>query len=98
MGTALNQKKKINRIGLILADTHYKGIRFGQSFTSMDQLPLVKDGADVAADTVHEDFDGPMIPLSGSWDTDSRLCLLAASPRPAMVMSTVVDITTNEKP
>lgn len=96
MGTALNQKKKINRIGLVLADTHCKGLRFGQSFTRMDNLPLVKDGATVAADTVHEDFDGPMTSLPGSWDTDSRLCLLSASPRPCMVMSAVLDIATNE--
>lgn len=98
MGTALNQRKKINRIGLILGDTHYQGLQFGQSFTRMDNLPLVVNGAPVAADTVHEDFDGPMIPMPGSWDTDSRLCLQAASPRPAMVMGVVVDVTENETP
>lgn len=96
MGTALNQTKKVNRIGLILANTHYQGVRFGQNFTRMDNLPLVHQGATVTAGTVHEDFDGPMTSLPGSWDTDSRLCLIAASPRPAMVMSAVIDVTTNE--
>jgi hypothetical protein len=98
MGTALNQKKKINRIGLMLSDTHQRGIRFGQSFTRMDNLPMVKDGADVPVDTIHVDFDGPMFPMPGDWGTDSRLCLMAASPRPAMPMSVVTDITTNETP
>ncbi len=96
MGTAVNQKKKLNRIGLVLADTHYQGLQFGQNFTRMDHLPQVKDGVATAADTVHEDFDGPMTTLPGNWDTDSRLCLQAASPRPCMVMSAVIDITTNE--
>jgi hypothetical protein len=96
MGTALNQKKKLNRIGLVMADTHYQGLRFGQGFARMDNLPLVKDGVTVAADTVHADFDGPMTSLPGEWNTDSRLCLLAAAPRPCMVMCAVVDIATNE--
>jgi hypothetical protein len=63
----------------------------------MDNLPLVIDGADVAAGTVHEDLDLPMLPSPGGWDTDSRLCLMAASPRPCMVMAAVVDVTTNEQ-
>jgi hypothetical protein len=96
MGTALNQKKKLNRIGLVLADTHCQGLRFGQNFTRMDNLPSVKDGMTVAPGTVHADFDGPMTSLPGEWNTDSRLCLLAASPRPCMVMCAVVDIATNE--
>jgi len=98
MGTALNQTKKIDRIGLILANTHHQGVRFGQDFTTMDDLPLVKDGAAVTADTVHDEYDGVMTTLNGSWNTDSRLCLVACSPRPAMVMSAVLNITTNETP
>lgn len=98
MGTALNQKKKVNRIGLILANSHFQGLRFGQNFTRMDNMPLVHQGVTIASDTVHEDFDGPMTPLPGSWDTDSRLCLMAASPRPCMVMSAVVDVTTDDAP
>lgn len=98
MGTALNQPKKINRIGLNLADTHHKGLRFGSNFTRMDNLPTVIGGAEVAAGAIHEEFDGRMVPVPGSWDTDSRLCLMAASPRPACVMSAVVDVATHEKP
>lgn len=98
MGSALNQKKKINRLGLILLDTHYQGLRFGQNFTRMDNLPLSKGGQTIAAGTVHEDFDVPMFSNPGDWTTDARLCLLAASPRPATAMAAVIDITTNETP
>jgi hypothetical protein len=98
MGTALNQKKKVNRIGLILGPTHYQGIEFGQNFDRMDNLPLIKGGAAIADDTVHETFDEAMIPLPGEWDTDARLCLRATAPRPCMVMAAVLDVSTNETP
>lgn len=98
MGTAICQKKKINRLGLVLSNTHYQGLRFGQNFTRMDNLPLVIGGADVAAGTVHEDRELPMVTNPGIWDTDSRLCLMAASPRPCTLMAAVVDIATNETP
>lgn len=95
-GTAVNQKKKINRVGLVLADTHAQGVQYGQSFTTLDDMPLVEDGADVDQDTVHSTYDEDMITMPGEWDTDSRLCLQASAPRPAMVMGVVVDVTTNE--
>jgi len=98
MGTALNQKKKLNRLGLSLTNCHHEGLRFGSNFTRMDNLPLSVSGVTVATDTVHEDLDLPMLPNPGGWDTDSRLCLEAASPRPCMVMAAVVDVTTNETP
>lgn len=96
LGSALTQEKKVNRIGLILSDTHYQGVEFGQDFDTMDDLPLVEDGEATATNTVWEDFDGPMTTVPGSWDTDSRLCLRATAPRPCMVMAAVVDVTTND--
>ncbi|NWG25364.1 MAG: hypothetical protein HXY30_13300 [Pseudorhodoplanes sp.] len=97
-GTALNQKKKIDKLGLILIDTHYQGVRFGNSFTRMDNLPLSKDGQTIAVGTVHEDYDLPQITAPGGYTTDSRLCLLACSPRPATVMAATLDITTHDSP
>jgi hypothetical protein len=96
MGTALNQKKKIDRIGLILANTHAQGLEYGQSFTTMDGMPLVEDGADVDQNTVWAEFDEGMITVPGEWDTDARLCLRATAPRPCMVLAAVVGVTTNE--
>lgn len=95
-GSALTQTKKVDRIGLILADTHYQGLEVGQDFDTMDNLPLMEDGAATAADTVWEDFDKMMTTVPGVWDTDARLCLRATAPRPAMVMAAVVGVTTHE--
>lgn len=95
-GTALTQTKRIERLGLILLNTHYQGLLFGTDFVTMDNLPLVEDGAVTDADTVWPDFDGPMVAIPGTWDTDSRLCLQAAAPRPCTVLAAVVAVMTNE--
>jgi hypothetical protein len=81
----------------LLLDTHYQGLEFGQDFTTMDNLPLVEDGTETTADTVWTDFDAPMMPLPGRWDTDARLCLRATAPRPATVAAAVLDVQTYEK-
>lgn len=94
MGTALTKKKRINSLGVILADTHYQGLRYGPDFDNLDELPLVEDGA-TQSDTVHEEFDAPSTAFPGDWDTDSRLCLRAAAPRPCTVLAAVIDIRTN---
>ena len=95
-GTALNQTKKVDQLGLILANTHAGGLEYGQSFDVMDNLPMVEEGADVDQNAVWEEFDQMMITVPGTWDTDSRLCLRATAPRPCMVMAAVVDVHTNE--
>lgn len=96
MGTALNQSKKVDTIGLIFANTHNQGLEYGQSFTTMDGMPGIEEGATVDSNTVWEDYDQGMITVPGEWSTDSRLCLRATAPRPAMVLAAVVGMTTNE--
>lgn len=95
-GTALVQRKKVNRIGLIMSDTHYQGLSYGQSFDNLDALPLMEDGATQSADTVHSDYDAPMTAFPGEWDTDARLCLRAVAPKPCTVLAAVIDVQTNE--
>lgn len=95
-GSSLTQKKKIDKLGLILIDTHYQGLEYGQSFDTMDNLPLVEEAATTAAHTIWEDYDAPMTALPGEWDTDARLCLRATAPRPCTVAAAVVQVTTNE--
>lgn len=177
-GTALNQRKRLIKLGLLLYDTHYQGLRYGQrvlgeatvtmtvagpavvtdtghgfgqnqqviftstgslpsglisgriyyvagsvlansynlaatpggalittsgsqsgvhtrTATALDALPLVSEGATTAADTVYSEFDETMIEVPGEWDTDARLILKAASPRPCTVAAAVVNIQTN---
>lgn len=96
MGTALAQKKKIDSLGLILFDTHYQGLSYGSSIDNLQPLPLVEGGVDTASDTVWPEFDRPMTGLSGSWDTDSRLHLVAQAPKPVTVAAAIVAVTTSE--
>lgn len=96
MGTALSQVKKVDRVGLVLADSHYQGIEFGQSFTNMDSPPLVSDGMELNDATVWENIDGRLVTVPSDWSTDSRLCLRATAPKPCMVLAAVVDVMTNE--
>lgn len=97
LGTALTQKKRVNYLGLILADTHYQGLRYGPSFDTMDDLPLVEDGEVTPDHTVWESYDEEAFEFPGEWDTDSRICLLAAAPRPCTVLAAVVSVDTDEK-
>lgn len=95
MGTPLNQKKKIDSLGLILDRTHAKGVEFGADFDHLDELPDYEDEASVGNDTVHEQYDHEMHPFDGEWTTDARVCLKATAPRPATVLAFVVSMTTH---
>ena len=97
LGTALTQKKKIDHLGLILFDAHHQGLKMGSSFTELDDMPAMVQEAEIEADTVFDEYDEPAIAVPGTWDTDSRLCLLAQAPRPVKVGAVIVSITTNEK-
>jgi hypothetical protein len=96
-GTALTQRKRVDHLGLILADTHYQGLRYGPDFTTMDELPLVEDGAATAVDTVHTAYDADSIEFNGTFDTDSRVCLEAVAPKPCTVLAAIITIQTNDK-
>lgn len=90
LGTALTAHKRIAELGLVLADTHAKGLKFGVDFTAMDNLPLRYEGAVVDPDLVYTEFDQEPIPMPGGWSTDTRLCLEANAPRPVTVMAAIV--------
>lgn len=93
-GVPLNEEKKIDSIGLVMADTHKDGLYYGPDFDTMDPLPAVEDGSAVADDYVWEAYDQPMITFPGAWDTNSVICLKATAPRPCTVLSVAVSITT----
>lgn len=92
MGTALAQKKKVSHLGVILKNTHYQGLKYGRDFNNLNDLPLVKDGAVVAADTVYDVYDEESFSFDGAWDTDSRLCLQAQAPRPCTLLAAVISV------
>lgn len=97
LGTPLNQKKRIDHIGLVLTDTHYQGLRYGPDFTTLDPLPLVEEHTETPANTIWTEFDTPMVEFPGEWHADSRLCLQAESPRPCTVVACSIGITTHDK-
>lgn len=96
-GTALTQKKNVSGLGCVLVDTHAQGLKYGPDFTALDDLPLMEDGAAVDPDKIWSEYDKASFVFPGQWDTDSRVCLQAASPRPCTVSALVVTIETNEK-
>jgi hypothetical protein len=94
MGTPLNQPKKIDHLGLILVNTHAKGIEYGPTFDQLDEMPDYEDEAAVDANHIHENYDKRMLEFDGEWDTDSRFCLRATAPRPATVLAVSLSMTT----
>lgn len=95
LGTPLNQPKKIDHLGFILADTHAQGLKFGADFDHLDDLPAIENEAEVDEDMVYEAYDERMIPFDGEWTTDARVCLQGQAPRPATVLAFTVSMTTN---
>jgi hypothetical protein len=89
-GEPLTQRQRLDHVGLVLANTHSQGLRYGQDFDNMYNLPMVEQGTLVADDTIHATYSEDSIPLDGKWSTDARLCLEAASPRACTVLAAVV--------
>jgi hypothetical protein len=90
-GSPLNRQKKVGHIGLILADTHRKGLKYGGAFDYLDDMPEIEAGAEVTAEVTTE-YDENLIEFPGFWTTDARICLQAQAPRPATVMAVTPDL------
>jgi hypothetical protein len=97
LGSALTQRKKLQHLGVILANAHFQGLKYGPDFDNLSDLPRVKDGTSIAEDTVHSAFDESPFEFEGTWDSDSRLCLQATAPRPCTVLAAVVPVETYDK-
>jgi hypothetical protein len=97
MGTALNQRKKINAIGLIAENMHPQALCVGQTFEQLDDLPLIEEDFAGSQNEIWDEYDNDVTTVPGEWDTDARLCMLAAAPRPVTLSGVVVSITTHEK-
>ena len=86
----LNHLKNINHIGLVLADTHPQGLRFGQDATVLDSMPLEEVAEPVDADTIWERYEEDPIEFPGGWENDTRIYLLAQAPRPCTILAVSV--------
>lgn len=96
-GTALTMKKIIDHLGVILANTHAQGLQFGKDFNSLYPLPLTVKGAPVAPNSIWSALDSDPFMFAGTWDTDSRLCLQAQSPRPCTILAAVIGMETIDR-
>lgn len=97
MGTALAQRKRVDHLALIMRNTHYRGMTYGPDFDTQDDLPAEEFANPTASNTVWESYDRDSFEFDGSWDTDSRICLVAAAPRPVTVLAAIVSLTTHDK-
>lgn len=94
LGTPLNQPKRIDRLGLVLQNTHALGIHMGPDFDHLDDLPyddLPRLSTDINSavdtDAILNTYDEQMSGFNDIWSTDSRVCLQAAAPRPCTVQA-----------
>ena len=92
LGLMLTQEKSIRGLGMIMADVHRKGVKFGPDFDHLDDLPSVEDGERVAANAIRTDYDKPPFVFPGKWSPDSRVCLQGMAPRPATVLCLVAEV------
>lgn len=90
----LNRQKRINKIGLILADYHPQGLKYGPAFDYLDSMPLIEEGTEVGTD-VQTDYDQMYIEFPGTWNTDTRLCLVAQYPKPVTVLAATMPMEVN---
>lgn len=101
MGTPLNQPKRIDKLGLILRNTHAQGVQVGSDFDHLDDIPL--DDLDRTlgnpdqpdTNEVLTAYDYQLAPFDDVWSTDSRICVQAKAPRPCTVLAITVEMTTN---
>lgn len=96
-GTALSAKKKLDHLGLILSDTHSRGIMYGPSTSRLQYMPQIDRGAMVSTGSVWSSYDSEVMIFPGSWDTDSRVVLTASAPRPVTVLAAIIGIETRDK-
>lgn len=95
----IGRHKTIPKIGLVAANLHPKGLKFGPTLDDtgsrrMDDLPAMESGTGVGT-AVRTDYDQELIPFPGTWTADSRVCLQAQAPRPATVMAIAIDMEQN---
>lgn len=99
LGTPLNQPRRIDKLGLILQNTHAQGIKIGSDFQHLDDLPqsdlpkLANGMPDL--NSILTSYDQQMSAFNDIWSTDSRVCVQAASPRPCSCLAFTTEMTTS---
>ena len=96
-GIGMLERKKVNQIGFIAQNLHFQGLQYGPDFDNLYDLPLVEQGQPTPADFIWEDYHEDNFPFGGEWIPDSRICLQAATPRPATILAAIAEFESVEK-
>lgn len=96
-GTALLQSKRVEALGVIMYKTHNRGLRYGKSFDSLYEMPLIEQGKAVGVDHIWETYDERPFEFSQEFNTDSRLCLEMMAPMPCTLLGLVIRGQTNDR-
>jgi hypothetical protein len=91
IGSPLSQTKKASQLGIIAADIHPKGVRYGADFDHLDDMPGMEGSKAIDQNAMRTDYDTPALVFPGTWTTDMRVCIRAVAPRPATIIAITVD-------
>jgi hypothetical protein len=91
MPNPLNRMKNAHHVGLVMADVHPRGVRFGPSSDVLDDMPLIERGTEIGT-TMQTAYDEDTIEFPGTWTTDSRIVLRGQAPRPCTVLAVSIDM------
>ncbi len=70
-------------------------VRKAKTYTDLSPLPEVEGGRVIDQDEIWSQYDQPGIEFSGTWDTDSRMALVATAPKPVTVLAAVLSVKTD---
>jgi hypothetical protein len=91
-GSWLNQRKSVTQLGLIMADFHSQGVKYGPDFDHLDPMPRVEEGEVIDYNTVWPEYDFDMMEFQKTWSTDSRICLQSMAPRPCTILAITMTV------
>ena len=78
------------RNGYVVGDFNTTPSVLWDNNAPIDDMPLVENGVDIPANTIWMLYDKVKMEWSGNADTDARIYLTAASPRPATVVAATI--------
>lgn len=87
LGQNLANNQRLDHVIPIIRNTHAQGLEYGPDFTTMDNLPLMEEGAAVDPEATLASNSSHPIEFPGGWSDDARICLRATAPRPCTVLA-----------
>lgn len=100
-GTPLNHPKSVKEIGLVMYNTHSRGIQYSADGSTYYDIPNIQAGVPTFGPIglpnsyeIIQEYDYDQFSFPGTWEVDSRIWLKAQSPRPvtAMAMSMTLEM------